>query len=322
LRKLRSFLFVAVFGLVAIVAACADPAPEPRRLPEIISPPPVRPPPPPRYPYDDRGLAESGKLMGRQPAMLARAADALQPQRKNHVDLFALGFAGDGTQRVFRNEVEYFARLMATRFDAQGHTMSLVNVPTPDGSAPFPLATLSNLETALKQIGARMDPEEDILVLFLTSHGSREHELLVNQPPMPPVQGIRPRALRKALDQAGIRWRVLIVSACYSGGFVPALRDPHTLVITAARSDRSSFGCGSESRITWFGDAYLARALNETTDFQLAFTRAQALIRDWERKEKDTPSIPQLSAGSEIGPKLAAWRATAKAGPPLPFTGK
>ena len=282
----------------------------------------MRTPPPPRYPFDERGLLESETLMARQPAMLARAAEALQPQRSNHVDLFTLGFAGDGTERVFRNEVEYFAQLMATRFDAQGHTMSLVNMPTPAAGARLPLATLGNLEAALEAIGARMDPEEDILVLFLTSHGSSEHELTVHQPPLPPVGGIRPRELRKALDQAGIRGRVLIVSACYAGGFVPELRGPRTLVIAAARSDRSSFGCGSESRITWFGDAYLARALNETTDFEAAFARAQALIRAWEREGKNTPSEPQISAGREIGAKLAEWRAGAKQGPPLPFQGK
>jgi len=240
----------------------------------------------------------------------------LLPQRRNHVDIYSLGFAGDGTERVFRNEVEYFAQLMATRFDARGRTMSLVN--SPERSEQVPLATLDNLREALKRIGARMDPDEDVLVLFLTSHGSREHELVVDRPPLD-LAWIRPYELRKALDQAGIRWRVVIVSSCYSGGFVPDLLDPRTLVVTAARTDRTSFGCGSESKITYFGDAFLANALNESTDFERAYYRAQGLIREWETQDHGTPSEPQISVGSRIGAKLAAWRATAKPGPPLPY---
>ncbi len=205
---------------------------------------------------------------------------------------------------------------MATRFDAEGHALSLDNSTVADPGVP--LATLDNLREALKRIGARMDPEEDVLVLFLTSHGSREHELVVDRPPLK-LEQVRPDELRRALDAAGIRWRVLIVSSCYSGGFVPELRDPRTLVITAARKDRSSFGCGSESHITYFGDAFLAHALNETTDFQAAFRRARSLVRQWEAAERDTPSEPQISVGSQIDARLAAWRAGAKPGPPLPF---
>jgi hypothetical protein len=255
----------------------------------------------------------------RQPEILARAADALQPQRPGHVDLFAVGFAGDGTERVFRNEVEYFARLMSTRFDAEGHALSLVNSSKRSDSVP--MATLDNLREALRRVAARMDTHEDVLVLFLTSHGTEEHELVVERPPLQ-LKQIRPRDLRAALDDAGIRWRVVVVSACYSGGFVDALRDPRTLVITAARQDRTSFGCGSESRITWFGDAFLVHALNETTNFQLAFVQARGLIRDWERRDDETPSEPQIAAGSEIGPKLVAWQQTAKPGAPVPFTGR
>jgi hypothetical protein len=260
--------------------------------------------------------ADRRSLLQRQPEILARALRGLDGQRPGHVDLFAVGFAGDGTEAVFRNEVEYFAELMARRFDAEGHVLALVNQPK--DSTVVPLATLDNLREALAGVARHMDTEEDVLVLFMTSHGSREHELSVERPPLTLAQ-VRPRDLRQALDGAGIRWRVLVVSACYSGGFVPALRDPRTLVITAARQDRTSFGCGSESRITWFGDAFLAHALNETTDFQLAFLRARSLIAEWEEKQRDTPSHPQMSPGRKIGPKLAAWAATAKVGPPLPF---
>src|SRR3546814_8238085 len=74
-----------------------------------------------------------------------------------------------------------------------------------------------------------------------------------------------------APDLAGIlalhpfKWKVVVVNACYSGGFVPPLRGPGTLVLTAARSDRSSFGCGSDSDITYFGKA---RSEEHTSELQ------------------------------------------------------
>jgi hypothetical protein len=316
LRALPYFLLLLGLALAGYAWYLLD---HPSAVVSQLVPQPVRVPPRTGAPpaLDPRELEE---LMQRQPALLERAVDELRPQRPGHIDLFGIGFAGDGTERVFRNEVEYFARLMSSRFDADGHTLSLVN--SSESRGPVPLATLENLRDALMLVGARMDRDEDVLVLFLTSHGSREHELVVDRPPL--VLGdIRPEELREVLDEAGIRWRVLIVSACYSGGFVPYLRDPRTLVITAARKDRTSFGCGSESRITWFGDAFLARALNETTDFQLAFAKAQASIRAWEKQDGETASEPQMYTGAEIGPKLSAWRAGAPSpGGAVPFTGK
>src|SRR5204862_49693 len=76
---------------------------------------------------------------------------------------------------------------------------------------------------------------------------------------------------RAALAGSGIRHRVAVVSACYAGGFIPALRAAHTMVIAAARADRASFGCGAESEITYFGHAFLVDALNQTEDFNAAF---------------------------------------------------
>ena len=166
-----------------------------------------------------------------------------------------------------------------------------------------------------------MDTTDDVLVLFLTSHGSREHELVVDRPPLM-LHQITPKDLRAALDDSGIRWRVVIVSACYSGGFVRDLQGPRTLVITAASQDRTSFGCGSESRITWFGDAYMVHALNETRDFELAFEQARRLIGDWEVQGDETPSDPQISVGRDIALKLADWRAGAPAAGTVPFRGK
>ena len=256
------------------------------------------------------------RLMGAQPARVQAAVEHVRAQTPGHIDLFAVGFAGDGAERVFRNEVEYFGQLAAQRFGARGRTLALVNSPATLGEAP--LATLANLRDALAGVAARMDPDEDVLMLFLTSHGHADHRLYVGMSPLP-LHQISPSDLRSALDDAGIRWRVVVVSACFSGGFVDALRDPRTLVITAARADRTSFGCGSDSEITWFGKAYLAEAMNQTTDFERGFDLATHRIREWELRDAETPSIPQIAAGAELRRHLAAWRSGLQPAAPLPF---
>lgn len=255
-------------------------------------------------------LFDPEAVMFRQPALLDRAIEAVAAQKPGRIELFGVGFAGDGSERVFRNEVEYFAALMARRFAAPARTLSLVN--SPGTLASVPMATLTNLRAGLAGIAARMDTSEDIVVLFLTSHGSQDHQLYVAMDPLP-LKQIRPADLRAALDDAGLRWRVVIVSACFSGGFVDALRDSRTLVITAARADRSSFGCGSESEITWFGRALLTGALNKTTDFERGFDLAARQVREWELAQGEKPSIPQIAAGAELRQHLAKWRAQSEA---------
>jgi hypothetical protein len=255
-------------------------------------------------------------VLDRQPAMIAARVDALAPQVPGQVDLFAIGFAGDGNEGTFRNEVEYLQALLPQRFGAEQRVLALVNHPGTIDTVP--IASLTNLRAALAGVGARMDREEDILWLFLTSHGSPEHELAVDMPPLP-LRQIDPRDLRDALDEAGIRWRVVVVSACYSGGFIKALQTPETLVITAARADRPSFGCGVGSEITWFGKAFLAQALNETTDFREAYTIAARRVRAWEQAEGEQPSLPQIWGGSRIDAQLARWREGLVPGAPVAF---
>ena len=233
-------------------------------------------PDPPTYAPDTEDAAESPiedfdaeDVMYRQPALLDAAIARLVPQRPGIVDLYAITFAGDGAERVFRNEAEYAATLFAQRFDAEGRTLVLAN--SADSLDATPLATWTALHRALQAMAGIMDPDEDVLLLYLTTHGSEEHELLVALDPLP-LNQILPVDVADALRTSpSIRWKVLIVNACYSGGFVDALHDDSTMVITSARPDRTSFGCGVESDITYFGQAFLVEALNRTTSLPDAF---------------------------------------------------
>ena len=94
------------------------------------------------------------------------------------------------------------------------------------------------------------------------------------------------------LDDAGIKWRIIVVSACYSGGFIDPLKDEHTLIMTASAANRTSFGCGNGSEATYFGDALFQHALRFEDSFVKAFQHARERIAERERP----------STGAAVGP--------------------
>lgn len=251
-----------------------------------------------------------------QPEAVRRALSAVAPRTPGHPNVYAVAFAGDGSEDVFRNEAEYLNTLMSQRFGSAGHTVVLENNPAT--LSTHPLASWSNLEATLDGLAKVMDPAQDILLLYLTSHGASDHSLLVDMDPIP-LDQLDPDGLADILASRGFRWKVIAVNACYSGGFVPKLRGPGTLVVTAARADRTSFGCGAESDITYFAHAWLADALNATPDFIDAFQRARGEVAQWERRDGVTPSEPQIDVGTGIEGQLAAWRKGIRLGPAVPF---
>ena len=251
-----------------------------------------------------------------QPALLSQAVAKLSPRVANKTNLYLLAFAGDGGEDVFHNEAEYAARLFTQRFGPTAHALVLENNPATLQSRP--LASWSNLEAALDQLATVMNPQQDILVLYMTSHGDEDHNLLVDMDPLP-LDQIGAPDLAGILKKRPFKWKVVVVNACYSGGFVPELRGPGTLVLTAARTDRSSFGCGSDSDITYFGKAWLVDALNRTDNFVDAFQLAKRDIASWEQQDKLTPSEPQIDVGAGITQQLAAWRKEVAPGAAIRF---
>ena len=251
-----------------------------------------------------------------QPRMVREALARLTPRVAGKPNLYLVTFAGDGGEDVFRNEAEYAAQLFAGRFGATAHSVVLEN--NPDTLATHPLASWSNLEDTLDGVAKVMQPEQDIFMLYITSHGDQDHNLLVDMDPLP-LDQIGATDLAGILAKRPFKWKVVVVNACYSGGFVPALHGPGTLVLTAARTDRSSFGCGSDSDITYFGRAWLVDALNRTPDFIAAFKQASGEIKQWEVQDKLTASEPQIDTGVGIAEELALWRKGFTTGPSVPF---
>lgn len=242
------------------------------------------------------------QVLVRQPQLLAASLAALAAHRPGVADLYFVGFGGDGGQDVFRKDVDAARAAVHERFDIDGRSVVLIN--NPDTLLAAPLATASNLRAALKAVGSKIDAEEDVVLVFLTSHGSRDHKLAVEFRPLrlDPLDGA---ALRQMLDDAGIRWRIVVISACYAGGFIPALSDPRTLVMTAAAADRTSFGCSTDSEMTYFTEALFRQALAAEPSLTGAFAKAQALVSAREQAEGlAPPSDPQIFVGEAMPAKL------------------
>lgn len=231
-----------------------------------------------------------------QPARLSDAFGVLTSSEPGEVDLFTLIGAGDGTQKVFSLESQTIADSLQPALVAPGHLLRLSNFPGTMDTQP--LLTLSNLQQAVKALAERMQPE-DILLLYLTSHGSAEHEFALESPGHRFV-GITPADLVDALTPLADNPKVLMISACYSGGFVESLKAPQHLIMTAARADRTSFGCGDADTMTYFGRAYFEKALPDSDSFIEAFSAAQKHIEAWEDEQDFEHSEPQIFVGDKV----------------------
>ena len=102
------------------------------------------------------------------------------------------------------------------------------------------------------------------------------------------------------LDQTGVQHKVVIISACYSGVFIPRLANADTLVITAADADHASFGCEDKAKWTYFGDAFFNIALRQTKTLKDAFLLARTLVSNRELSEGFDPSHPQMAGGANV----------------------
>ena len=238
-----------------------------------------------------------------QPELLRTALQQLKPERPGVADVYFVGFAPYAAQDVFMKETLSIQKLLEERFDAGGRSLSLISHPSRIDK--FPIATLTSLRQALQAVGERINAEEDVVLLHLTSHGSETHELSVEFYPLA-LQPIRPADLRSALDAAGIKWRIVVISACYSGGFIDALKDAHTMVVTASDAMHTSFGCGNTFDFTYFSQAFFDEALRKTWSFEQAFTIASRSIARREQREGLELSNPQMALGKAMAAKLSA----------------
>lgn len=246
-------------------------------------------------------LAHAAPSLGDEtlPPGVSMALAQLAPQRPGVIDLYALVVAGDGSEDVFKREADAVREVLDERLGARGRSLALVN----HRSAARPQATLKSIELALNAMAKLMDREEDILFVHLTSHGAQNHVLVLNHP-AGELYGVSPKYLRTLLDHTGVRHRVLVISGCYTGGFIPELAADETMILTAANSVRQSYGCGNDSLITEYSRALYLKALQQTRSLREAAGIAVQLIHEDERAGKLEHSYPQIRSGAAIEERL------------------
>ena len=210
------------------------------------------------------------RLLFDQAERLDRAIGQVGARQAGKPNVFFVGFAGYGEERVFVEEVGLAARIR--------------------NLTAYPLATVSGLRRALLEIGKRMGLDEDILLLVLSSHGAEGAKLSVRNGGLPLRQLSGPD-LAAALRDAGIRWKVILISACYAGVVIDSLKDDRLLILTAAASNRMSFDCSDDRDLTYFGGAFFRDALPGATSLRDAFTRANTVIDAREEEEGMDPCV-------------------------------
>jgi Peptidase C13 family len=224
----------------------------------------------------------------------ASSVSSVQAEDARKVSVVSFGLFGD--QGVFKNEATAAAQVVADRF---GSGPIKVQYNSKKGGG----ATIEALAMSLREAANGMDAENDVLFLILTSHGSRAG-LAVKAGRL--TQTLTPSNLAGMLARTGVRHKVIVISACYSGVFIPRLANPNMLVITAADAARPSFGCEDKAKWTYFGDAFFNIALRQAKSLKDAFVVARALVRKRERREHFEPSNPLMAGGENVQPLLIA----------------
>ncbi|MBH5369360.1 C13 family peptidase [Bradyrhizobium glycinis] len=217
---------------------------------------------------------------------------AVEDARK--VGVVSFGLYGD--QGVFRSEAIGAARVVASRFETGP---IIVEYNSKNGGS----ATIEALTKSLQTAANRLDAEKGVLFLILTSHGSPDG-LAIKAGRL--TETLTPSRLRDMLAKTGVRHKVVVISACYSGIFIPRLANPDVLVITAADAKHPSFGCQDKAKWTYFGDAFFNRALRNAISLKEAFLGARSLVRKRELRGHFEPSNPLMAGGANVLPLLVA----------------
>lgn len=252
------------------------------------TPPPAKKPP-----------LDVENIFSNQQRLVQMALDRVRESEEGVAETYFVGFGSYEAEDVFENEVKHVETLFRERLGADGRTAILINSrKTLDD---IPLANGPNLAAVLSGIGQKMGAE-DLLVLHMTSHGSKRHKFSVRFKPLR-MKSLSADDIGEIVNGANLPWRVVVVSACFSGGYIDALKSPSALVITAASAKRMSFGCANGRDYTYFGAAFYRDSLMDG-DYRAAFERAVALVREREKLKGYRHSRPQIWVGENISDKL------------------
>jgi Peptidase C13 family len=227
---------------------------------------------------------------------LASAIAALQTQRPGTVDVYVISIGLD-SDPVFGREAGEAANVLSRRYNAAGRTIFLT-AGADDKATGIPQGSPPNLATALAAVAGKMNLKEDVLILFATTHGDPNSGLAYRDGNNG-IGMIAPLRLASLLDGLGFERRMILLSACYAGIFLPLLTNENSIIVTAAASNRTSFGCAPGNDWTFFGDALINNGLRKAQPFDKAAEEAVSLIAKWESSKQLVPSRPQTFVGDK-----------------------
>jgi hypothetical protein len=243
----------------------------------------------------------SEPVLAVQSQLLDDALDALEDGRGGVTDLYFVGFAPDARHEGFRDELEKAQHVLDERFDTRGRSLLLLNNRSTVTELPY--ATLTNLRRTLQEIGGAIDPEEDVVMLYLTGGTTDDHALAAVHPPLDLVD-VTPAAVKQLLDSADIRYRVIVVSACAAGAWAETLSDDDTAVLVAAPGESEPAGCEGGEGPSALAEALFDRALRTADSLPAALTAAAHDVGD-------------QATTLWIGPHVAAQLQRLRHGPPI-----
>ena len=232
-----------------------------------------------------------------QTNLMTQAIYDIASERPGEVDVYSIAFGAYGDQDVFKRETDGALEAISKRFGSHNKSLALINNPATVLNTP--LASGHNLARGIREIAAKMNLDEDIMLLFLTSHGDEDATLAVQLGQLD-LTDLDAVSLRAMLDDTYTYWRVIIISACYSGSFIEHLKSPTTLIMTAAAADKASFGCEHSRDWTYFGEALFAGAFPQNLTLVESFQAAKQQIAERESSEGKEPSDPQIWIGEAI----------------------
>ncbi len=163
----------------------------------------------------------------------------------------------------------------------------------------FPVVDGADVERATAEV-ARHVRQGDVVFVFISSHGIPGGLLQqVGAYPRPPVDAAE---LRRWLEPLAGHETVLVLSACFSGSLIGALQADDRIILTAARADRTSFGCRAGAEHTAFGSAILSALATPGQSLEGVFAATRANVAALERESRfRPPSEPQVDVGAEAG---------------------
>jgi hypothetical protein len=226
------------------------------------------------------------------------AAAPAQAQDQSFADWTAVVVAGDwhshdgGETQAFDNARRDVSEALVKAGFAKANVLQFSLRPPKPGDDP---KVVADRKAAMFAFETHAKKATGGCLFYVTSHGSPEGAVFG------PDFLLRPALLDLFLDEVcGTRPTIAVVSACFSGVFVPALAGPRRMVMTAARPDRSSFGCSDKDKYPYF-DACVLESLPQSPDFVTLPRKVKACVNRMETEQNLAPSSePQTWVGADM----------------------